>query len=479
MGQITMQILVVEDNQDFLVDLVQALCVLPGVPEIKVAVSRDTALEMVEQGFFDLIVLDLTIPTIDGALDATIEHGNAVFAKSQEIAPGTPIFILTGSSADEIFSSLLERKETVDIWGEQTRRGTIDFLPKRLFDELRAKISPVAAAVQALSDVEIKKAGKPFQLNIAEDRLVRSFTRRRGGTRCVLAELSGGLSDTRVFRATVFDQAGSTRINAVAKMGSHAAIQAEALRYDREMSRLSSNATPRRLETAEFGGKNMAVVFYGLAGGYGRSLFQVAIEAPAMVANIITQIEDLTAPWRDRVPESRSPIARIRRRVLDDTKFRELAATFSLDWVAEFERRDVQTRQCTIHGDLHGGNVLVNENGGATLIDYGDVGEGAAPLDPITLELSYFFHPDGPLRESQWPTPAQARMWGTEDYLNECPMPEISRGCKRWADAVCAGHREIAAVAYAYLVRQLKYAETDKERVLNLLTGARAFFDTT
>jgi CheY-like chemotaxis protein len=458
-----MRIVVVEDNQDFLADLVPALSALPGAPEVKAAASRNVALVLIEQEFFDLIVLDLTIPTIDGALDAAIEHGNAVFAKSQEIAPGTPIFILTGSSADEIFSSLLERKETVDIWGEQARRGTVDFLPKRLFDELTAKVSPIAAAVQALSDVEIKKVGKPFQLNIAEDRLVRSFTRRRGGTRCALAELSGGLSDTRVFRATVFDHAGSTRINAVAKIGSHAAIQTEALRYDCEVSRLSPNATPRRLETAEFGGKNTAAVFYSLADGYGRSLFQVATEAPAMVANIIAQIADLTAPWRDRVPESRSPIARIRRRVLGDTKFRELAATFSLDWAAEFERRD----------------VLVNENGGATLIDYGDVGEGAAPLDPITLEFSYFFHPDGPLRESQWPTPAQARAWGTEDYLSECPIREISRGCKRWAEAVCAGHREIAAVAYAYLVRQLKYAETDKERILDLLTGARAFFDAT
>jgi CheY-like chemotaxis protein len=140
-----MQILVVEDNADFLVDLVPALSALPGAPDIKVAVSRNAALEMIEQDFFDLIVLDLTIPTIDGALDAAIEHGNAVFAKSQEMAPGTPIFILTGSTADEIFPSLLERKETVDIWGEQAPRGTVDFLQKRLFDEFTAKLSPIAA----------------------------------------------------------------------------------------------------------------------------------------------------------------------------------------------------------------------------------------------------------------------------------------------------------------------------------------------
>jgi hypothetical protein len=47
------------------------------------------------------------------------------------------------------------------------------------------------------------------------------------------------------------------------------------------------------------------------------------------------------------------------------------------------------------------------------IIDYGEVGEGTASLDPVTLELSLLFHPKGPLRPSgaafgAWPTEAQA-----------------------------------------------------------------------
>ena len=34
---------------------------------------------MIEQDFLDLIILDLKIPTISGALDADSEHGHAVF----------------------------------------------------------------------------------------------------------------------------------------------------------------------------------------------------------------------------------------------------------------------------------------------------------------------------------------------------------------------------------------------------------------
>jgi len=63
-----MRIVVVEDNQDFLADLVPALSALPGAPEVKAAASRNVALVLIEQEFFDLIVLDLTIPQSTGLL---------------------------------------------------------------------------------------------------------------------------------------------------------------------------------------------------------------------------------------------------------------------------------------------------------------------------------------------------------------------------------------------------------------------------
>jgi hypothetical protein len=282
-----------------------------------------------------------------------------------------------------------------------------------------------------------------------------------------------------VFRAKVFNYSGATRINAVAKIGNRAAIHAEVDRYDTEVSRLSPDATPRRLEAPDFSDESTAGAFYSLAEGYDRSEFQVAVEALATVPNVIDHVARLTAPWRDRVSETRVTIGDVRRHILDDSQLRELAATYALDWVDEFERRTVQVRRCTIHGDLHGGNILVDQHGTAILIDYGDVGDGSAPFDPITLEFSHFFHPHGPLRQSEWPRPAQARRWKTEEYLIDSPMPGISRACWRWAEDVCAGHREIAAAAYAYLMRQLKYPDTDKDRVLNLLIGVRNFYDST
>jgi hypothetical protein len=44
---------------------------------------------------------------------------------------------------------------------------------------------------------------------------------------------------------------------------------------------------------------------------------------------------------------------------------------------------------------------------------------------------------------------------------------------------VGAGNREVAASAYAYLLRQLKYADTNKDSVLALLAGVKAYYDAT
>jgi hypothetical protein len=123
---------------------------------------------------------------------------------------------------------------------------------------------------------------------------------------------------------------------------------------------------------------------------------------------------------------------------------------------------------------------LVSNDGIPILIDYGDVANGPASVDPITLELSLFFHPDGPLKNSIWPTGETAEMWGELDsYLIGCPCPEFVRSCRNWAAEVAVGDREIAAVAYGYLVRQLKYVNVDIDRVNSLLSGVKRFYDRT
>ncbi len=124
-----------------------------------------------------------------------------------------------------------------------------------------------------------------------------------------------------------------------------------------------------------------------------------------------------------------------------------------------------------MHGDLHGENILVSPGGGVLVIDYGDVGFGSAPYDPMSLELSAVLQ-DNPMLSSDWPTADACRRWHDLDaYLVGCPMPEFIRACRTWSEKLMVGRRELAACAYSYLLRQLKYSDTDKDRILALLEG--------
>jgi hypothetical protein len=79
-----------------------------------------------------------------------------------------------------------------------------------------------------------------------------------------------------------------------------------------------------------------------------------------------------------------------------------------------------------------------------------------------------------------WPSEEHVTNWGNLDhYLDGCPASHFIRECRGWAHIIAAGKREIAASAYSYLIRQLKYSDTDKEVALALLNSVKAFFDNT
>jgi len=473
----TMHVLIVEDDPEFVTALRQVFADLPGTADIKVASSRSAAIDLLGKEFFDLVVLDLKIPTIDGALDADPEHGHAVFAHSLVAAPGTPIFVLTGSPVEEFIPTMLKRKEQVDVWSEGKKVGTVVFLKKINFDECQAMLTPIAAAIHGLSDVELDRG--TVNLTLQEDRLIRIFARKFGGTHCKVSQLGGGLSGAKVVRLLVINSGGARVHDAVAKLGSPADVRDEGLRFDNLVSRLEPGATPRKLAVLEFGAGALAGIFYGLAEGFKSSAFDVALHQDGRAASAITGVEAATKKWTDGVAQTRRPLRAIRQRVLNDKSLTEILEKYPIDWAENFETSQIQTRWACIHGDLHGSNILIAENGSAVLIDYGDVGDGPASLDPVTLELSLLFHPQG-VDLGEWPSLEQARQWGVvESYLEGCPAAEFIRACRQWLSRVSAGNREIAASAYAYLMRQLKYNDTNKDLILALLEGVKSFYDAT
>lgn len=472
----TFHLLIVEDNEDFVEELRRMVDDLPGDTEVSVVGGREPALEALESSFVDLVVLDLKIPTVTGALDADPRHGHAVFAGIPRLAPGTPTLVLTGSPAERfLVEHGMEKQQQVDIWGEGRRRGTIGFLSKDYIDRCPEMLASVARAIEALGDVELDTTD--VELDVPEDRLVRIFAKGCRGVRCAVSEIRSGLSGARVLRLRVTDEHGVVLHDAVAKLGTHADVRKEVDCYDLHVVRLAPAATPRKLTTLEYGAHRLAGVFFGLAEGADESVFDIANEPADRVKETILGLENAMRRWIEGVPETRCAIREIRRRLLSKEGFERVRDSLALEWVREFEDRKIQVRLGCSHGDLHGQNVLVSPSG-TELIDYADVGDGAASLDPVTLELSLLFHPAGPGRGHPWPSGEQAMSWGSLDrYLEQCPFPDFVRECRAWALRAAAGRREVAASAYAYLVRQFKYDGVNRERARALLEGVKAFYE--
>lgn len=470
----TIHLLIVEDNLDYLEEVIAIIDSFPCMFHIYQARSRDEAYSVLENEnvFLDLAILDLNIPTINDALDGDPKHGHAVFSKIRNNAPGTPIFVLTGSQAEDFISPLLENTQRIDIWSEGRTTSTILFRKKYQILEVRQVLEPLANAIHALSDVELDR--RDCDLSIAEDRLIRIFAKKFRGTRCTITRISGGLSGARVFRLRITDQYGTKVHDAIAKLAELDVIREEEHRYDNYISLLSPGATSRKLATLEFGAHKLAGIFFSLAEEFQYSAFDLVAMNPGISNSMIQNIQNLTLPWVNGVPESRLPINSIRQRMINDNELAKVKDNFNLDWIDTFEHQEIQTRASIMHGDLHGFNVLTSASGEVVIIDYGDVAHGFACIDPVTLELSALFHPESRIATKEWPSPEQAAEWCNLDtYIVGCPYPDFILSCRQWAREVAPGDRDIAVCAYSYLIRQLKYDDTNKSLVLTMLEGIR------
>lgn len=467
-----MNILIVEDEQDFVEEIKRIVSSVCREPIYTIASSVEAATDGLQNGFFDLIFLDLKLPTVDGAMDSDPQHGRDLLDMARSVAPGTPIFMLTGSSAEQFLPEMMALNHQVDIWGQGKALPLIGFQPKHRINNLHKLIEPYVNSCDAVCDVEISTI-TDMDLRVA--RLVRIFTASVGGVFCEVRKIGGGLSGALVLKLVVKDGDGAKIHNSIAKIGAPDDIRDEVERHDRYILRLDPSSTPRKVAVLNHGAKDASGVFYSLASASDLTGFS-AIHGNAGV--VVKGIMGCLQRWTDAVTQRRISIESIRQAFISDEQFGAIRHLIQHDWVDRFEQSPVFANCVCVHGDLHGMNVLLSDTMVPVLIDYGDVGEGVASRDPITFELSVFFHPEGPLKDSQWPDESEALLWGQSNFVTEsCPAAEFFNSCREWAEAVAAGKRERAAVAYGYLVRQLKYPGCNVARVNALLGGVKRLYD--
>ena len=471
------RILLVEDEKTAIDAFCELLRGLPGSPVPAIARSRDSAVAQLHESFFDLMILDLKIPTTDTSESLAPEYGFDVFGVAREVAPGMPVYLVTGSSVEAFVVELLKNKQEVDIWSSG-KISTVSVTKKLELDELERNLLPFVRGPHLLADVELEKNGT--NLEVQEERLLRIFAKRFQGARCIVRELKGGLSGARVFSLQVFNPAGGIIHNSIAKVSSLDEVRNEKQRYEQYIHRLPPGVTPRMLTCLEFGGKATAAIFYGLADGHDSSFFRFALQQPVQCATAVEAVSNGLSSWRKAAGEERRSVVDIRRLQIEDGIRAAVLERFPIPWSDDFESRQVQTRWGCIHGDFHGLNVLLTDAGVPAIIDYGDISEGPLCHDPITLEFSLLFHPASLVAHGEWPTIDAARDWfNLDDYVRGCPCEDYVRACRNWAINAAVGRRDLAAVAYSYFLRQLKFEKTNKDLALAFLEGSKCLWEST
>ena len=262
------------------------------------------------------------------------------------------------------------------------------------------------------------------------------------------------------------------RISAASKLGRYDAIASEIERYEREVVRL-----PPGVYAPIVAGKVSRVVgsrgvFYRLwTDTIIRFLTFYVIPMPD-AASCIKALQLGQAPWFENRAVKKARVGDLAKLLVWEYRLPAIYALLNgIDWAA-FEERKIAVNMCTRHGDLHGENARVDANHKVMLIDYGSVGDLPSAIDPVTLELSPFFHPHGHRDLLQWTAGKGEIDWFDRDaFRAQSRFPEYITAARSWSHAEAFGEREVLACSYIYLLRQLQFDTTDKALVLALLAG--------
>jgi CheY-like chemotaxis protein len=444
--------------------------------DVVFADNRDAAIELLKAEFFDLAILDLKIPAISGDLDTSPEHGLAVLSSIQHSRLGISVILLTGSPAEELIDGLLSYSSRVDVWGSGSKWPTIRFVAKGNIASLLELLRHVQAAIASLNDVECRSS-ENLPEGASLKRLVQIIVKQRNGSSYEVRRVGGGLSGALVLQIKIKNNQGVQTANIICKCASIEQVSVEERKYKDFADRLKPGATPRFLSSYLFGAGSMGAATYSMADGFDRDLFSLAtgVNEPELA---LRAAFDGIRPWSDGVAERQVSIKDIRKKTLNDAKFAKIVVEHNLDWAVDFERRTVQARWCPTHGDFHGGNVLVNTTGEVQIIDYNDIDDRPPSFDWVTLELSLFCARNGPARDTGWPSIQDCAYWADVNTFSQSgPFEAFVKACRKNAESVAPGRREVLSCAYAYLVRQLWYDDTDHDVIKALLEAIRSAFD--
>jgi len=464
-----MQILFVEDNFSYADTLTTVVNdKFPGV-SWNVTDNSGSAEELLESNFYDLVILDLCMPSIPSGLEKNVENGQRLFYLIQQLMPGTPIYILTGSDLDSFATGLSRHGERIRLWGAEQEFPTVLYFRKNKTPELIEELSGVYHEILSVNSISINTRGKAISFAKGQERAIKTFVRSMGGVDGVYHPLSG-LSGALVGRIEVRDTQLKIIGAFVAKLGLSSKIQKEHESYARHVRLMPINTFTPLLSGIDKGIKEYGAIFYTLAEGYKETFFEVVRRDAVAAVSVIEQVRASLERWSNVREVSKVTVGEIRKGKLDDETFEETIKKYGLEKIRDIENIHVNASISCIHGDLHGGNILVNQAGTPVLIDFGDVGFGYTGLDPITLEMSLIFHPDCLLSGISQEIQSSLEHWPIiDEYCKNNPFGNLVKYCRDWAYDISGDDRSVLAAGYAFAIRQLKYNNVNADKTISLI----------
>ncbi len=450
------RVLLVEDQKDFASTFIE-LVEKTGKVTVTLASSRDSALSQIANNCFDLIVCDLKIPSTEGELDLQEEHGEAVLSQISLVTPGTPVIVLSAFGSIDSAMGIVKHAPRMDVVGDRDDMLMTQFMTKDRLDSCIEEIANFAKRLSATDRLEIRK-GADCSLDKAEARAVRIFARSCEGRIIDVDQVIGGLTKTNTYTVRITDAEGKLRGITLAKIGSIEAINDEVTRLTRFVQpTLPPGSFAALLHKVLAGAGTTGAVFYQLAKSF--SLFDSLALDQSRSSEIIDRLATNLARWTDSGAQSEITVGELRK-IIDPDQGADDIDQSILDAV---DSEKVIVKKSIQHGDLHAGNVLLDDDSRPVVIDFGRVGESISGYDAIALELGVLFHPRGKELLSDWPTIDQVLHWDDlEVYLPRCPIPEFVSACRRWARASSPSDKTLIACVYTHALRQMRYKDTNK-----------------
>lgn len=460
------RILLIEDDHQEAQAIERACCPEPASVAFDVVTNGADAEDAVRAREYDLIICDLALPSDARRFEPYTDEGLRLFQLIREQASGTPVIVLSGHADLHMMKRFFQASADRDLYGTLTEQPLVQFFEKEDLPDCVDAVQSHIARVAVLDQLDLDLPSG-LELSLSEQRALRIYGRRTGATRARVESLAGGLSDAKTLKIAFTDAAGAGTGVVVAKLGDLPRVTREAARYEQVAARLPVGLGAHVLFVVQAGAGHKGALFYQLADEHTQSLFDLlAARDPGAVAATL-RLKQRLEEWGADAPVVVRSVAELRRPLISDLAMQDAGVA------ADDRDLELKVRETTVHGDLHGLNVLVNQLGEPTLIDYGEVRMANAVLDPVTLELSVVYHPAMQGRLNGWPTVDQAARWADlDEFCIDCPIEEFVRACRSWAHSVSAGNDELLATAYAFSIRQAKYDNLSKPIALAVAESA-------